>query len=219
MNAESASNALSNQRKERISDPKPSIGVIKNWKSCQFSGTTEKSQNREGEDITWPLAALTTAVDSRLWSGVLLKKGRALLRPWQPRWFELNLLLKGTEARKALLVYLSPGKGSRSLYIEDARREQHLDAGTRVAFSLGVTPADTAAAAAAAAGTPSTAGERRRMLVMAATDFEAVAFLSCLRGILAPGRAAPQPQGDLALHYPNEALAQLLDYPPPARTT
>ena len=45
------------------------------------------------------------------------------------------------------------------------------------------------------------------MLLMAATDLEAVAFLSCLRSILEPGRAWPTLCE--AIHYPANALRDL----------
>ena len=177
--------------------------AVKRVSSGESRSTAEKSQHNG--DLEWLSATLIASTEPKTWSGVLHKKGRALLRPWQPRWFEL----KGTETGQALLVYSSPNKGDRSLHVEDARRELHLDSGVRIAFSLGVAPASPPAARDPAAPPPAGGGERgRRLLLMAATDLEAVAFLSCLRGILAPGSARPTLRD--ALHYPGDALARLV---------
>ena len=46
------------------------------------------------------------------------------------------------------------------------------------------------------------------MLLMAASNLEAVALLCCLRGILAPGRALPSLRD--RVQFPGDALAQLL---------
>jgi hypothetical protein len=199
-----APDLTSNRREEEILVI-PSISYTRNtgWKSCQYSTTQHASdvalQSQQN-------ATSKHAAESKTWSGILLKKGHALLRPWQPRWFEL----KGTETGQALLVYISPNKGSQSLHVEDARRELHLDSGVRIAFSLGVSSADPTAASVRKTPTPPRVGGERstRLLLMAATDVEAMAFLSCLRGILAPGRAPPAHR--VALHFPAHALAQLI---------
>ena len=123
------------------------------------------------------------------------KQSGGVVRKWQPRRFELKRLAPHC----AVLSYHSKSKGTRHLLLEDARREPQHDSGLRTAFSVSLAPS-----------CPTEGPQRRKrqwMRLMAATDLDAVAFLSCLRCILEPGRAWPTLQD--AIHFPAIALRQL----------
>ena len=138
------------------------------------------------------------------WSGWLLKRSRGPLGSWQPRWFELRKLHTADgvscdpQSRSALLIYHSDNKGELQLLIDDVQREHRLDSGLRTAFSVRIAEDDARHPAQ---------GVGSWMLLKAATDLEAVAFLSCLRRILEPERAWPTLYE--AIHYPANALRDL----------
>jgi hypothetical protein len=139
-----------------------------------------------------------------LWAGWLLKRSRGPLGAWQPRSFELrnnhtaDCASYDQKRRSALLIYRSDSKGERQLLVDDVQREHHLDSGLRIAFSVCIAQDDAKHAGKGGGG---------RMLLMASTDLEAVAFLSCLRRILEPGRAWPTLLD--GMHYPGIALRDL----------
>jgi hypothetical protein len=147
------------------------------------------------------------------WTGALLKQTRGPLGSWRPRWFEImppphaeNNKLSSPHSRCAVLNYQSEGKHWKHFYVHDVRLERHLDSGLRIAFSMGISPANDLLKE-----TILEHAQRRcaheRMLLMAPTDLEAVAFLSCLRYILEPEHAWPTLRD--AIHYPGEALRGL----------
>jgi hypothetical protein len=157
------------------------------------------SRNMSDIDISTTVAE---SMEPVVWSGWLLKRSRGPLGSWQSRWFELRKHTSHDENnfeafRSAALIYRSE-KGERQLSVDDVRREIHLDSGLRTAFSVCVTE-DTAKSPGKAGG--------GWMQLMAATDLDAVMFLSCLRHILEPERAWPTMQE--AIHFPANALRDL----------
>jgi hypothetical protein len=139
--------------------------------------------------------------ESAVWSGWLFKRSRGPLGTWQSRWFELRSRHTAdciSCNQNAVLIYRSDSKGRRQLLVDDVRREHHLDSGLRTAFSVHIAEDD--------ANNPGK-GLGAWMMLMAATDLEAVAFLSCLRNILEPDRAWPTLRE--AIHYPAIALRDL----------
>ena len=107
-------------------------------------------------------------------------------------------------ASRPVLAYRSATKGEQLISVADVRREKHLDSDLRVCFSVGLT------SGAECSGRPDALQARysqERVLLMAASDLEAVALLTCLRRILEPGRALPTLWD--ATHFPGQALQML----------
>ncbi len=146
---------------------------------------------------------------SQAWSGWLFKQSQGLLGSWKPRWFEIVPPPQAevgesssTPLRCAVLIYQSENKGEQHLYVGDVRRERHFDSAPRIAFSIGMMLAGTDPHAARGRS-----GSAQRMQLMAPTDLEAVAFLSCMRRILQPERTWPTVRD--AVHFPGKALREL----------
>ena len=146
---------------------------------------------------------------SSAWSGWLFKQSHGLIASWQPRWFDIiphrqanSEERKSSRLSGAVLIYQSETKGEQHLHVLDVRRERRLDSGARIALSIGFKRACTDPRAARAQG-----GGGQRMRLMAATELEAAALLSCLRGILEPGRAWPTLRD--AIHFPEKSLREL----------
>jgi hypothetical protein len=142
------------------------------------------------------------------WSGLLLKRSRGPIGSWKPRSFEIvppppseNDNTGAGRLKCAVIIYHSEVKGEQHLYVGDVRRESHLDSGIHVAFSIGLTTPPNPAS------NDQAQPERKRMHLMAATDLEAVAFLSCLRRILQPERTWPTVRH--AIHFPAKILSEL----------
>ncbi len=178
----------------------------------------ENVNKRLGKETTPSIKILEMSADtssnrSLSWTGLLSKQIRGPLGSWKPRWFQLgpppqadNNKLSAPHSRYAVLIYQSEGKHWKHLYVHDVRLERHLDSGLRVAFSIGISPANDLMKETS----PEQAQRRcaqERILLMASTDLDAVAFLSCLRRILDPERAWPTLRD--AIHYPGEALRGL----------
>jgi hypothetical protein len=146
-----------------------------------------------------------------VWHGTLLKRTGRVIRSWQPRFFQVrssNAVRSqenGIMSRHPVLEYTSKSKGRRLLIIKDVRREHELDSDFRFSLSLGLV-CDPGDADILLNLLPSSSSQRRVML-MAQSDLEAVALLTCLRRILEPGRELPTLRD--AMHFPLQALRML----------
>jgi hypothetical protein len=185
--------------------PGLSIGEVKKrWRAKK----TESSKILEL--VTGEMA--NKIAETLSWNGLLLKRSRWPLGAWKPREFEINVqpaqpdTHESSTAQKpiALIIYHSKKKGEQHLYVHDVHRERHLDSGPRIAFSVGLAAYPNAIQDMEGEQKKS---RRERMLLMAATDLEAVMFLSCLRRILEPERVRPTMQE--AIHFPGAALVSL----------
>ena len=145
-----------------------------------------------------------------VWQGTLLKRSGAIIGTWQPRRFELRLrklidYKRHTKEIYPMLKYSRKNRDERLLVVKDVRREPQLDLGFQIAFSVGLLCAPIAASACLESVPASTS--QQRVLLMAASDLEAVALLTCMRRILEPGRALPTLRD--AMHFPAQALQML----------
>jgi hypothetical protein len=141
------------------------------------------------------------------WQGTLLKRTGTVIRSWQPRFCRLRVSSQEHKAmvRHPVLEYTSKSKGRRFLIIKDVRREHELDSDLQFGLSLGLV-CDPGDADILLDSFPLSSSQRRVML-MAQSDLEAVALLTCLRRILEPGRALPTLRD--AMHFPLQALRML----------
>ena len=146
---------------------------------------------------------------SKLWEGLLYKKSKSFFQSWQPRRFKLRVQsLTGNLGNVNVpeLVYHSTTKGERVIVVMDVRREKQLDSGLRVCFSVGVA-SPIGSLIGLDVGQARKQDRVDRVLLLAESDLEAVALLTCLRRILEPGRALPTLWD--AAHFPAQALRML----------
>lgn len=145
-----------------------------------------------------------------IWHGNLLKRTRAIICSWKPRYFQLrqptliNHKRFSVESNHPMLVCMSETKGEQVIFIDDVKRERNLDSEDCFCLSVGIASTRATSERHCRTENPS----RRRLMLMAMSDFEAIALLTCLRRILEPGRALPTSLD--AMHFPARAL-QMLD--------
>ena len=147
--------------------------------------------------------------DDALWHGTLYKKSTSIIASWQPRRFQLRtqsigITCESNVIARPVLTYESETKGKQHLAITDVRRERHLDCDARICFSVGV---ECPASSLRKLDFKPARNNKDRVLLMAMSDLEAVALLTCLRRILEPGRALPTLWD--AAHFPAQALRML----------
>jgi hypothetical protein len=184
----------------RFSAPPSFDKIQQNWKVLQQ--VTSQIQGYATDTSDQSTQAAT-------WSGWLFKKSNGLLGSWKARWFEIVPPPQAESGEGqlahlsgAVIIYQSETKGEQHLHVSDVRREHLLDSGSRIGLSIGFTTTRTDSKAV-----PARSGSGQRMHLMAATDLDAVAFLSCLRSILEPGRAWPSVRD--AIHFPAKILREL----------
>jgi hypothetical protein len=138
--------------------------------------------------------------DCALWKGILYKRSTKIFRSWVSQLFKLTA--QHTASKFPVLSYISKTKGERHLIIHDARREHRLDCDQLIGLSIGFTDSPVCNVAYA-----HSKAQTKRMMLMATSDLEAVALLTCLRHVLEPGRTLPTLW--MAMHFPAQALRML----------
>ena len=145
-----------------------------------------------------------------LWQGTLYKRSTSFIASWQSRRFLLRAQRFEASTDPDLMTthpvlgYKSKTKGKQHLTITDVRRERHLDCDARICFSVGV---ECPTGSLRKLDLKPARNNKDRVLLMAMSDLEAVALLTCLRRILEPGRALPTLWD--AAHFPAQALRML----------